>query len=75
MTLSRQATVGSFDPATRSGTLLLDDGTSLTFDAPAFAASGFRLLRSGQRVQVVLDDRGDRVRRVQMLYRLLSRES
>ena len=35
MTRARQATVGSFDPATHSGTLLLDDGTPLTFDATA----------------------------------------
>lgn len=69
MTLSRQATVGSFDAATRSGTLLLDDGTPLTFDASAFDASGFRLLRSGQRIQVVLDDSGDRVLGLQLLYR------
>jgi 2-phospho-L-lactate guanylyltransferase len=51
-----QATVRTFSPATRSGTLLLDDGTPVPFDAAAFEAGGFRLLRSGQRVRIVLED-------------------
>jgi len=65
---TRQATVGSFDPQSGSGTVLLDDGTPLTFDADAFADSGFRLLRSGQRVQVLLDDGRLRVSSLRMLY-------
>ncbi len=68
MTTTRQATVGSFDPQSGSGTVLLDDGTPLTFDAEAFADSGFRLLRSGQRVQALLDDDSLRVRTLRMLY-------
>lgn len=51
-----------FDPGTREGEVLLDDGARLEFDAAAFAASGLRLLRPGQRVQ--LDHDGDRVTRV-----------
>lgn len=47
-----QATVAEFDPDTRAGTLLLDDGRRQSFDAAAFDASGLQLLRSGQRVQV-----------------------
>jgi cold shock CspA family protein len=47
-----QATVRSFDPATRSGTVLLDDGVELPFDSAAFDASGLRLLRVGQRVRI-----------------------
>lgn len=47
-----QGTVATFDGATRSGVLLLDDGTELPFPAPAFDASGLRLLRLGQRVRV-----------------------
>jgi hypothetical protein len=47
-----QATVRSFDPATRSGSVFLDDGTVLAFGAAAFAASGLRLLRPGQRVAI-----------------------
>lgn len=47
-----QATVRSFVPATRSGTVLLDDGVELPFDAAAFDAGGVRLLRIGQRVRL-----------------------
>jgi 2-phospho-L-lactate guanylyltransferase len=50
-----QATVRSFDPATQSGSVLLDDGLELTFDRPAFRAGGLRLLRSGQRVRIRVD--------------------
>jgi cold shock CspA family protein len=47
-----QGTVATFDAQTHTGTLLLDDGSELTFPAAAFAASGLRLLRSGQRVSI-----------------------
>jgi 2-phospho-L-lactate guanylyltransferase len=53
-----QGTVASYDPETRSGTLLLDDGTELEFPAPAFDASGLRLLRLGQRVRIESDEFG-----------------
>ena len=53
-----QATVRSFDPRTRSGDVLLDDGSVLLFPARAFDASGLRLLRLGQRVRLDLDDDG-----------------
>jgi len=53
-----QATVRSFDAHTRSGDVLLDDGSVRTFDAPAFDASGLRLLRSGQRVRLRTDADG-----------------
>ena len=53
-----QATIATFDPATRSGTLLLDDGTELVFGAAAFERSGLRLLRSGQRVDVEAEQGG-----------------
>lgn len=46
--------MADFDPATRSGSLLLDDGRQLEFGASAFDASGLRLLRLGQRVQIEL---------------------
>jgi 2-phospho-L-lactate guanylyltransferase len=54
----RQGTVATFDPQTRAGSLLLDDGTELAFPASAFDASGLRLLRLGQRVRVERDDHG-----------------
>lgn len=47
-----QGTVATYDPQTRSGTLLLDDGSEMAFGAQAFDASGLRLLRLGQRVRI-----------------------
>ena len=56
-----QATVRKFDAATRSGTVVLDDGVELPFDAQAFDAGGIRLLRVGQRVRIeVTADPGGR---------------
>jgi 2-phospho-L-lactate guanylyltransferase len=48
----RQATVHRYDPTTRSGSVLLDDGVGLDFDAAALEGSGLRLLRVGQRVRI-----------------------
>ena len=53
-----QGTVRSFDPRTRTGDVLLDDGTVLRFPASAFDASGLRLLRLGQRVRLRVDGKG-----------------
>jgi 2-phospho-L-lactate guanylyltransferase len=53
-----QGTVATFDAQTRSGTLLLDDGSELSFPAAAFDASGLRLLRLGQRVTIAADPDG-----------------
>ena len=53
-----QGTVRSFDPATRGGTVLLDDGTELPYDAAAFDAGGLRLARIGQRVALRADGQG-----------------
>jgi 2-phospho-L-lactate guanylyltransferase len=53
-----QGTVASYDPETRSGTLLLDDGAALEFPTAAFDASGLRLLRLGQRVHIERDGSG-----------------
>lgn len=47
-----QATVSAFDPATSSGTVLLDDGVELEFSRQALAGTGLRLLRPGQRVRL-----------------------
>ena len=58
-----QGTVATFDPATRTGTVLLDDGAELAFPSEAFDASGLRLLRLGQRVRIEHDGSG-RVNRV-----------
>lgn len=56
-----QATVRSFDPDTRSGSVLLDDGIELPYDAEAFDAGRLRLLRRGQRVRIETDTAGRRV--------------
>lgn len=53
-----QATVRHFDPRSRSGDVLLDDGSVKEFPSRAFDASGLRLLRLGQRVRLKLDDGG-----------------
>jgi 2-phospho-L-lactate guanylyltransferase len=47
-----QATVRSFDAASGSGSVFLDDGTVCEFGSEVFAASGLRLLRRGQRVSL-----------------------
>ncbi|MBB5872175.1 cold shock CspA family protein [Allocatelliglobosispora scoriae] len=54
-----QGTVASFEPDTRSGTVLLDDGTPVAFDGAAFAAGGLRLLRVGQRLRLESDGDGN----------------
>ncbi|MFI6298088.1 hypothetical protein ACIBEJ_41305 [Nonomuraea sp. NPDC050790] len=51
-----QATVRTYDPATRSGTVFLDDGTVLDFPTRAFDAGPLLLLRSGQRVNLSVTD-------------------
>jgi cold shock CspA family protein len=53
-----QATVRSFDPASGSGSVFLDDGTVVGFGPAAFAGSGLRLLRPGQRVTIRCDPGG-----------------
>jgi|Tabmets5t2r1_1033131.scaffolds.fasta_scaffold01822_4 hypothetical protein len=53
-----QATVASFDAGDDSGTVVLDDGLRLGFDAAVFARSGARMLRPGQRVFLEVDRSG-----------------
>lgn len=52
-----QGTVANFDEDA-SGEVVLDSGRRVRFDAAAFAASGLRLLRPGQRVRLDLDADG-----------------
>lgn len=54
-----QATAYTYDPDSRSGQVLLDDGTPVPFDAAAFDAGGLRLLRPGQRVRIETEGSGD----------------
>ena len=53
-----QATVSAFDPPSRTGRVLLDDGVELSFPADALAGTGLRLLRPGQRVRITVDGAG-----------------
>jgi cold shock CspA family protein len=53
-----QGTVSEFDETTGAGAVLLDNGARLEFPAPAFAASGLRLLRVGQRIRLDRDTDG-----------------
>ena len=53
-----QATVSAYDPETRSGRVLLDDGVELPFAADAVAGTGLRLLRPGQRVRLATTGEG-----------------
>ncbi len=46
-----QGTVANFNED-GSGEVVLDSGRRVAFDAAAFAASGLRLLRPGQRVRL-----------------------
>jgi cold shock CspA family protein len=57
-----QATAFTYDPETRSGQVLLDDGTPVPFDAEAFDAGGLRLLRPGQRVRIETEGSGSALR-------------
>ncbi|AXI88944.1 hypothetical protein G3I30_07255 [Actinospica acidiphila] len=57
-----QATAYTYDPDSRSGQVLLDDGTPVPFDAAAFDAGGLRLLRPGQRVRLETEGEGASLR-------------
>lgn len=57
--MSAQGTVSSFDAGTGSGSVLLDDGLRLQFAKAAFARSGLRTLRFGQRVRLEIAGTGD----------------
>ncbi|TXS57089.1 hypothetical protein [Streptomyces sp. t39] len=54
-----QATSYTYDAGTRSGSVLLDDGTPVPFDAAAFDAGGLLLLRPGQRVRIETEGKGE----------------
>jgi cold shock CspA family protein len=54
-----QGTIRSFDPTTRSGSLLDDALSELRFSGRAMQASGLRELRIGQRVRFTVIGEGD----------------
>lgn len=47
-----QASVHRYHDENGSGSVLLDDGREIPFDAKVMDASGLRLLRPGQRVSI-----------------------
>jgi hypothetical protein len=51
-----QATVFSYEPQSRTGSVITDQGVVLPFDDEAMAVSGLRHLRPGQRLTIELDD-------------------
>jgi cold shock CspA family protein len=53
-----QGTVAEFDRETGAGRVLLDDGSAVGFDPAAFAVSGLRFLRPGQRVRLETGEDG-----------------
>jgi cold shock CspA family protein len=57
-----QATVSAFDPETRAGKVLLDDGVEVAFPAEALRGTRLRLLRPGQRVQLTTTGAGGTLR-------------
>jgi cold shock CspA family protein len=57
-----QGTIKSFDPESKSGTLVTDDQRELRFDTDTFMASGLEELRLGQRVRFELSGDGGRIR-------------
>jgi 2-phospho-L-lactate/phosphoenolpyruvate guanylyltransferase len=61
-----QATVHRFDAATRSGSVVTDQGLLVPFDADVFGDSRLRHVRTGQRLTVTIEGEGREVRVVAM---------
>ena len=55
-----QGTIKDYDPATRTGILLQDDGEEVHIDVASMDGSGLRYLRLGQRVKYDLAEEGGR---------------
>lgn len=53
-----QGTVREFSEATRSGSIILDDGTDIPIPPAAFSQSGLRKLAVGQRVRFEVEGEG-----------------
>ena len=54
-----QGTVREYSEETRSGSVVLDDGTVIPLPAEAFSRSGLRKLTFGQRVRFEVEGEGD----------------
>ena len=53
-----QGTVKEFSEETRSGSVILDDGTTIPLPAAAFSKSGLLKLQFGQRVRFEVEGEG-----------------
>ena len=53
-----QGTIKEFSEATRSGSVILDDGTEIPLPAAAFSRSGLLKLAAGQRVKFTVEGDG-----------------
>jgi cold shock CspA family protein len=54
-----QGTVKEFSEETRSGAVILDDGSEIPVPAAAFSRSGLLKLQFGQRVRFEVEGEGD----------------
>jgi 2-phospho-L-lactate guanylyltransferase len=54
-----QGTVKEFSEETRTGAVVLDDGTEIPIPPEAFSRSGLRKLTFGQRVRFEVDGEGN----------------
>jgi cold shock CspA family protein len=54
-----QGTVKEFSEETRSGSVILDDGTEIPLPPEAFSRSGLLKLQFGQRVRFDVEGEGD----------------
>ena len=61
-----QATVFRYDPGSRGGSVLLDDGVELPFDGACLRDTGLRLVRPGQRVRLEVTGAGAALRVVRL---------
>jgi cold shock CspA family protein len=61
-----QGTIKSFDKGSRSGSLVLDDLSEVTYGTESFDASRLLELRIGQRVRFDLEGDGDARRAVNL---------
>ncbi len=55
-----QGTIKEFDLGSRSGSLLMEDGSEIAIDATSLEGAGLRTLRIGQRVKFDLADEAGR---------------
>lgn len=58
----KQGTIKTYDPATRSGTILDDAKGEFAYGPESFSESGVREFRLGQRVKFNLEGEGDKAK-------------